>query len=209
MRAGLVGALVLAGAIPAAAQTPAISWFAVAGGGGMNSTGGGYSLSGTIGQPEASTPLTGGAFGERGGFWATEPAHLASGDYDGDGRSDLLWRNVGPGTATGALYVWLMSGKDIASSTYLDPIESDWVVQKVGDFNGDGKSDILWRNMQPGAPDASKLYMWIMDGSRVVTGTGYPDSQADFTWEVQGVGDLNGDGKTDIVWRNVGPGAAA
>ena len=141
-------------------------------------------------------------------FKLRDAGGATAGDLNGDGRGDILWRNVGPGQSTGALYVWLMNGKDISGSTYLDPIGTDWVIQTTGDFNGDGRSDILWRNMSPTAPDSGKLYLWLMNGPTVIAGTGYPNSQADFTWQVQDVGDLNGDGKADIVWRNVGPGAS-
>jgi hypothetical protein len=44
-----------------------INWYKVAGGGGT-STGGPYSLSGTIGQPDAGS-MTGGSYGIVGGFW--------------------------------------------------------------------------------------------------------------------------------------------
>jgi len=46
-----------------------IDWFKVAGGGGT-STGGVYSVSGTIGQHDAGAPLTGGNYSLSGGFWA-------------------------------------------------------------------------------------------------------------------------------------------
>ena len=45
-----------------------IDWFSVDGGGGT-STGGAYSLTGTIGQPDAGT-MTGGNYSLTGGFWA-------------------------------------------------------------------------------------------------------------------------------------------
>ena len=51
------------------AQTYSIDWSKIAGGGGT-STGGVYSVSGTIGQPEASGALTGGNYSLTGGFWA-------------------------------------------------------------------------------------------------------------------------------------------
>ena len=46
-----------------------IDWFTTDGGGGT-STGGVYSVSGTIGQPDASGSMTGGNFSLTGGFWA-------------------------------------------------------------------------------------------------------------------------------------------
>jgi len=52
------------------AQSYAIDWFTIDGGGGA-STGGVYSVSGTIGQPDANPqPLTGGNFSLVGGFWS-------------------------------------------------------------------------------------------------------------------------------------------
>ena len=50
------------------AQGFAIDWFTMDGGGGI-STGGAYSLSGTIGQPDAGS-LTAASFKVEGGFWA-------------------------------------------------------------------------------------------------------------------------------------------
>ena len=55
--------------LPAWAQQYSIDWYKVAGGGGT-STGGTYSVSGTIGQHDASGPMTGGNYSLTGGFWA-------------------------------------------------------------------------------------------------------------------------------------------
>ena len=51
------------------AQNFAIDWFTIDGGGGT-STGGVYSISGTIGQPDAGPVLTGGNYSLVGGFWS-------------------------------------------------------------------------------------------------------------------------------------------
>jgi hypothetical protein len=51
------------------AQSYSIDWYKVAGGGGT-STGGIYSVSGTIGQHDAGGPMTGGNYSLTGGFWA-------------------------------------------------------------------------------------------------------------------------------------------
>ncbi len=50
-------------------QNYSVDWFKVAGGGGTSSSGN-FSISGTIGQHDASAPLTGGNFSVTGGFWA-------------------------------------------------------------------------------------------------------------------------------------------
>ena len=53
-----------------AAQSYAIDWFTIGGGGGT-STGGVFAVSGTIGQPDAnSQPMTNGTFSLTGGFWS-------------------------------------------------------------------------------------------------------------------------------------------
>src|SRR5204862_1743204 len=54
-------------ALGASAQNFSIDWFTVDGGGGT-STGGVYSVSATIGQPDAGT-MSGGAYTLDGGFW--------------------------------------------------------------------------------------------------------------------------------------------
>jgi hypothetical protein len=65
--------LAVLGLIPglqtAMAQNYAIDWHKVSGGG-STSTGGTYSVSGTIGQPDASGAMTGGSYSLTGGFWS-------------------------------------------------------------------------------------------------------------------------------------------
>ena len=64
-----LGLLAFAFCLPAWAQQYSIDWYKVAGGGGT-STGGVYSVSGTIGQHDAGGPMTGGNYSLTGGFWA-------------------------------------------------------------------------------------------------------------------------------------------
>jgi hypothetical protein len=53
----------------ASAQSYNINWYKIAGGGGTSS-GGAYTLTGTIGQPDASSVMTGGNYSLTGGFWS-------------------------------------------------------------------------------------------------------------------------------------------
>lgn len=65
-------------------------WWTVDSGGYMWSTGGGFELGGTIGQPDAGTVvMIGGGFELTGGFWAVPPCWCLS-DVNNDGSRDGL-----------------------------------------------------------------------------------------------------------------------
>jgi hypothetical protein len=70
MRLGpVILGIAFAGVAATQAQPYSIDWYTIDSGGGT-STGGAYTLSGTIGQPDASpSALSGGAFTLQGGFW--------------------------------------------------------------------------------------------------------------------------------------------
>src|SRR5947199_307560 len=83
------------------------------------------------------------------------------GDFDGDGKADLLWRN----TSTGENYIYLMNGLTIARPGSINAVgDQAWQVKGIGDFDGDGKADILWRKAvtrQSRASTAHKVSRWI------------------------------------------------
>src|SRR6266480_298092 len=62
-------------AITTPAQSFTIDWFTIDGGGGA-STGGVYSVSGTIGQPDAGGPMSGGNYSLTGGFWSLNAVQM-------------------------------------------------------------------------------------------------------------------------------------
>ena len=63
------------------------------------------------------------------------------------------------------------------------------------DFDGNGKSDILWQNAD-GTPA-----VWLMDGTgSPLTGPALPNPGP--AWQVKDGGDFDGDGKADILWQN-------
>ena len=84
------------------AQNYSINWSTLAGGGG-SSTGGVYSVSGTIGQPDAGGPLTNGQYSVTGGFWAWPVAVQSVGAPtlvivpSAPGTATILWTPATPG----------------------------------------------------------------------------------------------------------------
>ncbi|MES0337002.1 MAG: BACON domain-containing carbohydrate-binding protein [Candidatus Magnetobacterium sp. LHC-1] len=114
-------------------------------------------------------------------------------DFDGDGNSDMIWRN----STNGDVYVWLMGGKTIKGGGYVvQNTGLDWDIKAVGDFNGDGRADLLWQNKATG-----DVYIYIMKGTEISTG-GFAVKGLAAQWEINAVGDFDGDGKADIMWRH-------
>ena len=113
-------------------------------------------------------------------------------DFNGDGKSDILWHN----SATGENAIWLMNATSISSGATFSKVDLSWSIAGVGDFDGDGKADILWRNSTTG-----QNVIWLMNGTTITSGSMFA-TVTDLNWSITGVGDFNGDGKSDILWRN-------
>jgi subtilisin-like proprotein convertase family protein len=116
-------------------------------------------------------------------------------DFDGNGKLDILWRNYN----TGQNVIWSMNGNSQDNSITITAVpDADWKIQGLADFDNDRKIDILWRNNRTG-----ENAIWFMDGTTLRGGAGVFITQVqDTNWQMQGVGDFDGDGKTDILWRN-------
>jgi hypothetical protein len=88
MRLGFACGLVAFGA-PALGQSYEINWYTIDSGGGTSS-GGGFELSGTIGQHDAGGPMTGGGFELTGGFWSAGREAGCYADCDGNTTLDVF-----------------------------------------------------------------------------------------------------------------------
>src|SRR5262249_9589840 len=89
-------------------------------------------------------------------------AFAATHDFNGDTRSDILWRN----DTTGQLVIWLLNGTSVigggSPGTVTDTF--NWEIVGQRDFNGDGSADILWRNRSTG-----QALIWLINGTSVIS----------------------------------------
>lgn len=122
------------------------------------------------------------------------PAPLSPRDFNLDGWADLLWSNF----VTNRNGVWFLNGTTYQSAAFLPNVpNSNWRLQGADDFNADGRTDTLWRDQVTG-----EVFFWAMSG---MSYSGSPVSLgvvSDFNWQIQATGDVNGDRRADLVWRN-------
>jgi Ca2+-binding RTX toxin-like protein len=124
-----------------------------------------------------------------------ERAAAVRNDFNGDGRSDVLWRNV-----SGQITQWLGTANGGLSNNFgvvNQTVGNDWKIAGTADFNGDGFNDILWRNV------SGQLSQWLGTSNGGLTNNGGVVNQTvGNDWKIAGTADFNGDGRADILWRN-------
>ena len=90
------------------------------------------------------------------------------------------------------MHIWHMNGTVLASGGAVATIPLAWEIQGTGDFNGDGKRDLVWRNTSTGQVD-----MWLMNGTTLASGGTV--ATIPLAWEIQGTGDFNGVTNTTVL----------
>jgi hypothetical protein len=71
----------------------------------------------------------------------------------------VLWRDT-----AGTVVDWTMNGSQVTSEHTVATVDPSWQVAQIGDFNGDGKADVLWRSTLSGA-----MQDWTMNGSTIAS----------------------------------------
>lgn len=116
-------------------------------------------------------------------------------DFNGDGKADLLWNNIYSGNVSS----WLLSGSVLMREVYYGTIKPDsgWVLNDFGDFNGDGKTDLLFYKA-----DTGNVAAWLLDDYGLAQKVGYGFLPPKEGWAPLGLDDFNGDNKADLIWQN-------
>jgi subtilisin-like proprotein convertase family protein len=129
--------------------------------------------------------------------WALEITTVEKGDFNLDVHTDLLWRH----DTSGENVLWYMEGATLYTGELTNPpvlTDVRWKMVGTHDFNGDGRTDILWRHTTSG-----ENVLWFMDRNTMLSGTfTNPAALADVNWQMTGTGDFNGDGRPDILWQH-------
>ncbi|WP_285786497.1 FG-GAP-like repeat-containing protein [Micromonospora sp. NBRC 101691] len=123
---------------------------------------------------------------------------FSPGDFTGDGNVDVLWRRSSDGT------LWMLRGNGTGgwlsgTSLQIGSFSGANATFGHGDFNGDGKVDVLWRR----SSDSALMMIrgngtggWITGQSELI-GSGWGDFD-----QLLSPGDFTGDGKVDVLVRH-------
>jgi FG-GAP-like repeat len=87
----------------------------------------------------------------------------------------------------------MSKGVPVASAS-LGMVDPSWHIAGVGDFLGNGQSDLVWERAN------GQHLIWAMAGGVPQYSINLPTLSGG--WHVVGAGDFNGDGKADLVWEN-------
>jgi hypothetical protein len=123
------------------------------------------------------------------------------GDFNLDGYTDLLWRNM----STGQNMLWPMTnintmscGGGVMSNGIAALANTGWVISGTADFTGDCNNDIVWT-----MPGTTNVLLWTMEGPSFICSNWLP-ALPGTNYGIAGTGDFNGDGKADLLITNSG-----
>ncbi len=151
-------------------------------------------------RPGSPVALTGGA------VLPTNWDLSATGDFNADGKPDIVWRNF----TSQKIVIWTMNGTAKVGNIIPSPdqaVDANWIIVAAADYNNDGNRDFLWYNFTSG-----KIVTWYMNASVARTAglITTPANAGDANWKVVASADYSAAyvpgtpplGSPDIVWRN-------
>jgi hypothetical protein len=116
-------------------------------------------------------------------------------DFTGDHQADILFRRD-----NGEIARWQIANNQLTpgGAQTIGSTSPDYHIVGTGDFDGNGSNDILFRN------DNGQVVVWLLGSNGLLLPGQLPAvvGTASAQFHVDGTGDLNGDGRTDIIFRD-------
>jgi hypothetical protein len=120
---------------------------------------------------------------------------VGTGDLNHDGKKDILFQHT-----DGTLGVWFMDGINLMQGTLLNPNkpgDSGWRVAGTAELSSVGNTDLILQHTD------GTLAAWYLDGINLVRREFLnPAAPGEAGWRVATTLDLNGDGKTDLLFQH-------
>ena len=128
---------------------------------------------------------------------------IGAGDFNGDGKTDILLSNIDGRITNGLVGSANATILDVPDAPFIPNVNfnilatSDWHIIGTADFNGDGRADLLWRS------DNGTTTNWLAnpDGSFSNNWNNF-NIVASSDWHIIGTADFNGDGRADLLWQS-------
>ena len=137
------------------------------------------------------------------------PYQLFTADLNKDGREDLVWSSIPGSDSPNRTYAAL----SLAGGGFQFPAVKQhsttccWKTYRplVADFNGDQVADIYWNRLNPTSVYLHRFRGDNSGGWTQLGGISLGNAILDYT---PATGDLNGDGRADIIWTSLGTSSA-
>jgi hypothetical protein len=123
------------------------------------------------------------------GAVGTEWSFLSTGDFNGNGISDMLSQRFNDGM----LLIHTIDANQVVGSALPGQIGNEWTFLDVGDFNANNTGDLLWQR------DDGTLLIHTINNSQV-SGSAIV-GQIGSEWNFLASADFNHDGSSDLLWQ--------
>jgi hypothetical protein len=128
-------------------------------------------------------------------------SRLYLGDFNGDGKTDLLYDFVDSGRSTGQRQLWLSNGDGSFNIKTISPSGLAGANLYVADFAGTGKTGLLLDQRDSNGCSTGSRQIWFSNGDGTFNPVDVSPSGL-AAWKLS-IADFNGDGKADLLFEEL------